>query len=93
MSNDEYDVTSIQEALTICGFNPGKIDGKLWPNTVAAIKAFQKEAGLSVDGIVGEDTAAGLAESLGEAVGKAGELQGYFSGEAEGEGSSAEDDM
>jgi len=47
MSNDDYDVTSIQEALTICGFNPGKIDGKLGPNTVAAIKAFQKEAGLS----------------------------------------------
>ena len=43
MSNDDYDVTSIQEALTICGFNAGKADGKMGPNTIAAIKAFQKE--------------------------------------------------
>ena len=89
MSNDEYDVTSIQEALTICGFNPGKADGKMGPNTIAANKAFQKEAGISVDGIVGEDTATSLAESLSEASVKAAELQGYFSGD----GSSADDDM
>ncbi len=89
MSNDDYDVTSIQEALTICGFNPGKVDGKMGANTIAAIKAFQKEADISVDGIVGEDTASSLAESLNEASVKASELAGYFSGD----GSSADDDM
>lgn len=90
MSNDdEYDVTSIQEALTICGYNPGKVDGKMGSNTISAIKAFQKDYDLDVDGIVGEDTAASLAEALNEASVKAAELEGYFSGD----GSSADDDM
>jgi peptidoglycan hydrolase-like protein with peptidoglycan-binding domain len=88
MSN-EYDVTSIQEALTICGFNPGRVDGKMGANTVAAIKAFQKDADLDADGIVGSDTAESLAEYLNEASVKAAELEGYFSGD----GSSADDDM
>ena len=89
MSNNQYDVENIQEALTICGFNPGAIDGKMGSNTTAAIKAFQKAAGLSVDGVFGPNTAESLAESLNEASVKASELEGYFSGD----GSSAEDDM
>jgi peptidoglycan hydrolase-like protein with peptidoglycan-binding domain len=86
----KYDVTCIQEALIICGFNPGKADGKMGPNTSAAIKAFQKSAGLSADGIVGPKTAQSLAESLSEETSaEASELEAYFSGD----GTSAEDDM
>jgi len=85
----DYSIKSIQEALTICGFSPGKIDGKDGPNTEAAIKAFQKSAGIKADGIVGPLTAPALAEALGEASTKAAGLQGYF----EGDGSSAEDDI
>jgi peptidoglycan hydrolase-like protein with peptidoglycan-binding domain len=85
----EYDIKSIQEALTICGFYPGKIDGHAGPNTEAAIKAFQKSADIKADGIVGPLTAEALAESLGEASVQAAGLQGYF----EGDGSSAEDDI
>ncbi|MCP4131787.1 MAG: peptidoglycan-binding protein [bacterium] len=85
----DYDVTSIQEALILCGFNPGAADGAMGPNTENAISAFQESAGLGADGIVGPDTGAALAAALGEASVKATGLQGYF----EGGGSSAEDDM
>ncbi|WCL49771.1 peptidoglycan-binding domain-containing protein [Leptospira sp. GIMC2001] len=84
-----YDVKSVQEALTICGFSPGKIDGKSGPNTESAIKAFQKSAGVKADGIVGPLTAPVLAQKLGEASVKAAGLQGYFTGS----GSSAADEI
>lgn len=84
-----YDVKSIQEALTICGFNPGKADGKMGPNTETAIKAFQKSVGVAADGIVGPLTAPVLAQKLGEASVRAAGLQGYFSGS----GASATDDI
>lgn len=84
-----YDVKSIQEALTICGFHPGSIDGAMGPNTENAIKGFQKKSGVSADGIVGPDTAGKLSEALGAASVRAASLKGYFSGG----GGSAADDM
>jgi peptidoglycan hydrolase-like protein with peptidoglycan-binding domain len=82
MSN--YDIKSVQEALSICGFNPGKIDGKNGPNTEQATKDFQKSVGIKADGIVGPLTAPVLAEKLGEASVKAAGLKGYFSGSGAG---------
>jgi peptidoglycan hydrolase-like protein with peptidoglycan-binding domain len=84
-----YDTKSIQEALTICGFSPGKVDGKAGPKTETAIKDFQKAAGVKVDGIVGPLTAPALAKHLGEASVKAAGLKGYFSGS----GASAADEI
>lgn len=84
-----YDVKSIQEALTILGANPGTIDGKMGPNTQEAIKRFQKSSGISVDGIIGPNSAAKMAQELGEASVRASGLKGYF----EGDGGSAADDM
>jgi lytic murein transglycosylase len=40
----------LQRLLAERGFDPGKIDGQLGPNSRAAIRAFQKKAGLPPDG-------------------------------------------
>lgn len=46
----------MQERLAALGYNPGAIDGINGPNTQAAIKAFQRDKGIGVDGIVGPNT-------------------------------------
>ena len=38
-------IMNIQKHLTELGFDPGIIDGKMGPNTRAAIRAFQKSIG------------------------------------------------
>ncbi|MBN9084314.1 MAG: N-acetylmuramoyl-L-alanine amidase [Rhizobiales bacterium 62-17] len=53
-------VEAIQRALARAGFDPGPVDGKLGPKTLAAIKAFQKAHALLVDGIAGPMTQAAL---------------------------------
>ncbi|MCR9141681.1 MAG: peptidoglycan-binding protein [bacterium] len=90
MSSNSYDAKSVQEALSICGHNPGSIDGKMGPNTEKAIKSFQKEAGVGVDGIVGPNTSAALAKTLGEKSVRASGLKGYFES---GGGAGASGDM
>lgn len=61
------DITELQTKLTALGFSPGPIDDQLGPQTLAAIKRFQKSRGLTVDGIVGPITEAALANALGPA--------------------------
>ncbi len=46
----------VQLALYTAGFNPGKIDGKMGPQTIQAIRSFQEINGLKADGIVGKET-------------------------------------
>ena len=53
-------VTSIQRALRDAGYNPGKIDGKLGQDTVAALNKFQKAKKLPVDQYVNMDTVRAL---------------------------------
>ena len=50
----------LQRALNRAGYDPGPIDGKLGKKTRAAIKAFQRQHGLTADGVVGEKTWAAL---------------------------------
>jgi len=50
------DVREVQQALTAKGFDPKGIDGSYGPNTQKAVIAFQKAAGIKVDGIVGPET-------------------------------------
>lgn len=52
-SGDE--VEKIQTRLKELGFYKGEIDGEFGDNTEKAYKAFQKAAGLEVDGIAGDD--------------------------------------
>jgi len=52
----EVNVAFVQEILAREGFNPGKIDGKVGPKTIAAIKELQKINGLNPDGKIGPRT-------------------------------------
>lgn len=49
-------VIYLQQSLTKLGYNPGSIDGIFGSKTQTAVKAFQKDKGLVVDGIVGNST-------------------------------------
>ena len=49
-------VKQIQCLLTYLGYSPGAIDGADGANTQAAIRAFQADYGLTVDGIPGAAT-------------------------------------
>ena len=55
------EVAALQEALTAYSnqdpaTNPGAIDGSFGPMTEAAVRAYQGDHGIAVDGIVGDDT-------------------------------------
>jgi N-acetylmuramoyl-L-alanine amidase len=50
------DVTTLQHTLNRLGFDAGREDGILGPETAAALREFQRNAGLTVDGISGPAT-------------------------------------
>lgn len=50
------EVAALQVALHAKGLYDGTVDGVVGPDTAAAIRAFQRRAGLAVDGIVGRQT-------------------------------------
>ena len=52
--------TRVQEALKAAQYYDGPIDGKIGERTIKAIKAYQKDAGIEVDGVVGRRTWEGL---------------------------------
>src|SRR5918999_1609321 len=47
------DVTSLQTQLNALGFDAGRGDGIFGPNTARGVRAFQKEYGVTEDGIFG----------------------------------------
>jgi peptidoglycan hydrolase-like protein with peptidoglycan-binding domain len=49
-------VKTLQQKLNAAGFNCGTADGKFGPKTLAAVEAFQRSRGLTVDGVVGPAT-------------------------------------
>jgi len=57
-------VLALQRRLSSLGFNPGPLDGIWGRQTLAAVKAFQKANGLTIDGIVGPKTTAALNRSV-----------------------------
>ena len=61
-------VRQIQCLLCYLGFDPGTPDGKLGPNTLAAIRRFQAAAHLNVDGHPGPATRQALQEAVKENV-------------------------
>ncbi len=50
------DVAAAQQLLGALGFDTGRVDGIFGDGTAAAVREFQRNAGLPVDGIVGADT-------------------------------------
>ena len=54
------DVRDLQETLTELGYGCGDIDGKFGTKTKNAVVAFQTDAGLDPDGVVGRKTWAAL---------------------------------
>jgi peptidoglycan hydrolase-like protein with peptidoglycan-binding domain len=48
--DEEMLVRAVQESLLVHGYNPGPIDGRIGPLTRGAIRAFQEDRGLEVDG-------------------------------------------
>jgi len=54
------EVLLLQRALATHGFSPGALDGDFGPRTQAALTAFQRHAGLALDGRAGPLTLAAL---------------------------------
>ncbi|HBR14127.1 MAG TPA: hypothetical protein DD723_01100 [Candidatus Omnitrophica bacterium] len=59
---NQVNVQLVQKILKNAGFNPGTVDGNLGPQTLAAIKAFQKAHALEADGKIGFKTLTKLAD-------------------------------
>ena len=57
-------INQVQLILTYLGYNPGTIDGLMGGNTRAAVREFQKNAGISVDGIPGPNTYSALKKAV-----------------------------
>jgi peptidoglycan hydrolase-like protein with peptidoglycan-binding domain len=57
-------VETIQTELIAHGYRPGPIDGVMGPRTRAAIQAYQRDAGLPVDGIASKQLAEHLLYAL-----------------------------
>jgi N-acetylmuramoyl-L-alanine amidase len=58
------DVAELQRRLNALGFDAGREDGILGPDSEAALRRFQRDAGLAPDGVCGPATTAAL-ERLG----------------------------
>lgn len=52
------DIKAVQSELNKRGYGPLNVDGQLGPKTNTAIKNFQKDSGIKVDGLAGPDTLA-----------------------------------
>jgi outer membrane murein-binding lipoprotein Lpp len=63
-SGFEIPSVNIQKALKKAGYYNGAIDGKVGPGTRDAISAFQKDNGLTEDGVCGRGTWAKLKSYL-----------------------------
>lgn len=58
------DVRAIQQALSFLGYSPNNIDGDFGPLTNEAVRRFQADQRIAVDGIVGPDTIGALNTEL-----------------------------
>lgn len=52
----------LQAKLAVLGYEPGDIDGEIGPMTMAAVRSYQADSGLTVDGIAGPETFRSLVE-------------------------------
>ncbi len=59
-------VLALQRKLWALGFDPGPTDGAFGPKTHDAVKRYQEQKGLQVDGIAGPETFTSLGMMEGE---------------------------
>lgn len=84
----QQDVKGVQQALSAAGHDPGPIDGVVGPQTTAALKAYQKQNGLSVTGRLDDATLAKLRPGGTTEPSPADPAQATKTGANAGEGSS-----
>ena len=65
MNSKGADALLLQKALNEMGYGPLQTDGWFGTSSVAALKKFQADAGLGVDGICGQGTWAAIAKRGG----------------------------
>ena len=65
----------IQETLKVVGYDPGPVDGVDGEKTDAAIRRFQSDQQLEVDGLVGEDTHTALLMALNVSIRHTGDAE------------------
>jgi N-acetylmuramoyl-L-alanine amidase len=63
------DVAEVQADLGVLGFDAGRVDGILGPQTARALEEFQRNSGLTPDAICGTDTVAALRRLAGRRAG------------------------
>ncbi|SDG80390.1 spore cortex-lytic enzyme [Desulfosporosinus hippei] len=71
------EVTELQKKLVQLGYAVGTVDGKYGSKTEAAIRRFQKEHGLRVDGLAGTQTIKELKRLTGQSTNASGKAVGY----------------
>ncbi|KGK86643.1 cell wall hydrolase [Desulfosporosinus sp. HMP52] len=71
------EVTELQKKLVQLGYTVGTVDGKYGSKTEAAIRRFQKEHGLRVDGLAGTQTIKELKRLTGQSTNASGKAVGY----------------
>ena len=69
------DVTELQRRLNELGFDAGRSDGILGPETEGALRAFQRNAGITPDGVCGPATLRALDRVGGLAAGSVAEVR------------------
>lgn len=82
------EVQQMQQALTALGYSTGGTEGKFGPATEKAVRRFQQDNGLTVDGVAGNATLSllygkstgGSAAVPTEKPGSTGAAKGYFGG-------------
>jgi putrescine transport system substrate-binding protein len=53
---DRGKVKASQEALKKLGYEPGPVDGKFGPATLASVEVFQQDVGMKIDGLLTRNT-------------------------------------
>ncbi len=56
VKNDALSGLAVQQALVKAGYDPGKVDGQMGPQTKTALRRFQRAHGLEPDGMIGLKT-------------------------------------